>query len=103
MTEIATMNWQYVIQMDGDKVRYEILRNGIPTLISPEEISARILGKMKETAERKSGKTFENAVITVPGNVNPIFYLPIKSLFQRGSKARHQKCCIYCRYFSIST
>lgn len=38
--------------------------------MSPSEISAKILTKMKETAERYTGKTVSKAVITVPAYFN---------------------------------
>lgn len=36
-------------------------------IFSPEEVSAMVLRKMKETAESFLGETVRHAVITVPG------------------------------------
>ena len=49
-----------------------VLRLLIPPLqvFSPEEVSAMILGKMKETAEGFLGKSIKSAVVTVPAYFN---------------------------------
>jgi len=44
--------------------------NGQSKEFSPEEISAMILGKMKETAESFLGETVQNSVVTVPAYFN---------------------------------
>lgn len=50
----------------GGKPYISVTVNGAEKLFSPEEISAMVLTKMKETAEAYIGKTVHNAVITVP-------------------------------------
>lgn len=50
---------QYVVSQDGNEKRFH-----------PEEISAKILEKMKLFAERRTGKTVKNAVVTVPAYFN---------------------------------
>ena len=69
------------IQNDQQYLPYEIVdSNGKPYVkaqvrdqmktMSPEEISAMILVKMKETAETYLGKSVKNAVVTVPAYFN---------------------------------
>lgn len=69
------------VQRDKKLVSYEIVDskgkpyvsvdvNGEKKTFSPEEISAMILTKMKETAEAFLGKTVKHAVVTVPAYFN---------------------------------
>ncbi|GIL68671.1 hypothetical protein Vafri_21913 [Volvox africanus] len=69
------------VQRDKKLVSYDIVDksgkpyvsvdvNGEARVFSPEEISAMILQKMKETAEAYLGKTIKHAVVTVPAYFN---------------------------------
>ena len=69
------------VQRDKKLVSYNVVdHNGKPYVkvpvrgedktFSPEEVSAMILGKMKETAEAYLGRTVKNAVVTVPAYFN---------------------------------
>ncbi|XP_057439363.1 luminal-binding protein 4-like [Lotus japonicus] len=58
-----------VVNKDG-KPYIEVRVKGEKKLFSPEEISAMVLTKMKETAEAYLGKNIKSAVITVPAYFN---------------------------------
>lgn len=61
-------HWPFkVICMDGDKPYIQVEFRGEKKIFSPEEISAMVLGKMKEIAETFLGQPVKDAVITVPG------------------------------------
>lgn len=67
-----------VVQKDIDMVPYEIIKadnndawvKGNGKSISPQEVSAKILQKMKQTAEEYLGTSVTDAVITVPAYFN---------------------------------
>ncbi|XP_017977288.1 PREDICTED: luminal-binding protein 5 isoform X1 [Theobroma cacao] len=61
-----------VVNKDG-KPYIQIKVKGETKVFSPEEISAMVLTKMKETAEAYLGKKIKDAVITVPGMVKISF------------------------------
>jgi len=56
----------YEIVDKQGKPYVQVLVKGEKKTLSPEEISAMVLGKMKETAENFLGKDVKHAVITVP-------------------------------------
>lgn len=56
-----------VVNKDGNPYVEVKMRDGERKIFSPEEISAMVLQKMKETAESYLGKKVNRAVITVPG------------------------------------
>ncbi|CAL1371502.1 unnamed protein product [Linum trigynum] len=58
-----------VVDRDG-KPCVEMELNGESKAFSPEEISAMVLGNMKETAESYLGRPVTNAVVTVPAYFN---------------------------------
>eukprot|EP00026_Physarum_polycephalum_P004560 Phypoly_transcript_04582.p2 GENE.Phypoly_transcript_04582~~Phypoly_transcript_04582.p2 ORF type:complete len:685 (+),score=161.92 Phypoly_transcript_04582:63-2057(+) len=64
-------HWPFkVIAKEGDKPHIRVTFKGEQKDFSPEEISAMVLIKMKETAEAFLGATVTNAVITVPAYFN---------------------------------
>ncbi|XP_043694753.1 heat shock 70 kDa protein-like [Telopea speciosissima] len=63
--------WPFkVVPGPGDKPMIEVSHKGENKLFSPEEISAMVLGKMKEYSEAFLGHPVNNAVITVPAYFN---------------------------------
>eukprot|EP01068_Selenidium_serpulae_P011788 Selendium_serpulae@DN5724_c0_g1_i4.p1 len=64
-------HWPFKVKAGaGDKPLIEVKVSGENKSFNPEEISAMVLSKMKETAENYLGKTIKNAVITVPAYFN---------------------------------
>lgn len=64
-------HWPFkVIRKEGDKPYVCVTFKGEEKTFSPEEISAMVLVKMKETAESFMGKTVKDAVVTVPAYFN---------------------------------
>ncbi|KVH91786.1 Heat shock protein 70, conserved site-containing protein [Cynara cardunculus var. scolymus] len=59
-----------IVNKDGKPYIQVKLKDGETKVFSPEEISAMILVKMKETAEAFLGKTIKDAVVTVPAYFN---------------------------------
>jgi molecular chaperone DnaK (HSP70) len=58
-----------VVNKDG-KPTVDVEVNGANKNFSPEEVSAMVLGKMKEVAEAYLGKKVTHAVVTVPAYFN---------------------------------
>jgi L1 cell adhesion molecule like protein len=64
-------HWPFkVVQGAGDKCQIEVDFMGKTQRFAPEEISAMVLTKMKETAEAYLGTSVSKAVITVPAYFN---------------------------------
>lgn len=59
-----------IVNKDGKPYIQVKIKDGEIKVFSPEEISAMVLAKMKETAEAFLGKTIKDAVVTVPGRRN---------------------------------
>lgn len=57
-----------IVNKDGKPYIQVKLKDSEIKVFSPEEISAMILIKMKETAEAYLGKKIKDAVVTVPGD-----------------------------------
>lgn len=64
-------HWPFkVVQKEGNKPYIDVNYMGSKKQFAPEEISAMVLRKMKETAESFLGKQVKNAVVTVPAYFN---------------------------------
>ncbi|KAG1495626.1 hypothetical protein G6F47_008964 [Rhizopus delemar] len=63
-------HWPFKVIDKESKPVIQVEYKGEAKTFTPEEISAMILGKMKETAEAYLGSTVKNAVITVPAYFN---------------------------------
>jgi L1 cell adhesion molecule like protein len=64
-------HWPFkVVEADGGKPKIEVEWKGERHSFLPEEISAAVLTKMKQTAEAYLGETVRDAVITVPAYFN---------------------------------
>ena len=64
-------HWPFkVIRGDGDRPKIQVQFKGETKEFFPEEISAMVLGKMKETAENMLSEKVTDAVITVPAYFN---------------------------------
>jgi L1 cell adhesion molecule like protein len=63
-------HWPFKVVAKGDKPYIEVQYKGETKQFAPEEISAMVLTKMRETAEAYLGKEVKNAVITVPAYFN---------------------------------
>ncbi|KAK9144040.1 hypothetical protein Syun_013440 [Stephania yunnanensis] len=59
-----------IVNKDGKPYIQVKMKDGETKVFSPEEISAMILTKMKETAEAFLGKKIKDAVVTVPAYFN---------------------------------
>ncbi|KAJ0716601.1 Luminal-binding protein 5 [Helianthus annuus] len=59
-----------IVNQDGKPYIQVKVKDGETKVFSPEEISAMILTKMKETAEAFLGKKVKDAVVTVPAYFN---------------------------------
>jgi heat shock protein 1/8 len=62
--------WPFKVAAKGDRPVIEVEYKGETKQFFPEEISAMVLGKMRETAEAYLGQAVKNAVVTVPAYFN---------------------------------
>ena len=63
--------WPFkVVEASGGKTAIQVKVDGKPKQFSPQEISAFVLGKMRDTAEAYLSKPVKNMVVTVPAYFN---------------------------------
>ncbi|KAI0742691.1 heat shock protein 70 [Daedaleopsis nitida] len=63
-------HWPFKVSSKSGKPHVQVKYRGELRDFTPEEISAMVLGKMKETAEAYLGRTVTHAVVTVPAYFN---------------------------------
>jgi heat shock protein 1/8 len=63
-------HWPFKVISEGGKPKIQVEFKGEQKAFNPEEISAMVLVKMKETAEAFLGNTVKDAVVTVPAYFN---------------------------------
>ncbi|KAI0752180.1 heat shock protein 70 [Fomes fomentarius] len=63
-------HWPFQVTAKGGKPNVQVKYRGELREFTPEEISAMVLGKMKETAEAYLGRSVSHAVVTVPAYFN---------------------------------
>ena len=66
----ASLDFPFQVVAKDGKPSVKVEVKGKDTTFTPEEISAMVLGKMKEIAEAYLGHTVKNAVVTVPAYFN---------------------------------
>ncbi|KAI0341255.1 heat shock protein 70 [Trametopsis cervina] len=63
-------HWPFKVVKKNEKPAIQVQYKGENRQFTPEEVSAMVLGKMKETAEAYLGQTVTHAVVTVPAYFN---------------------------------
>jgi len=63
-------HWPFKVINDATKPKIQVDYKGESKTFSPEEVSAMVLVKMRETAEAFLGKAVKDAVVTVPAYFN---------------------------------
>ena len=72
-------HWSFSVVDDKGKPKIEVEFKGERKTFFPEEISAMVLVKMRETAEAFLGVKIKDAVITVPGIFSYLFFRVFQS------------------------
>ena len=89
-----------IVNKDGKPYIQVKIKDGETKVFSPEEISAMILTKMKETAEAFLGKKVKDAVVTVPGTFiffDLIVMITIPALCNGAKRSSHQSSLMFQR------
>merc|ERR1712225_79166 len=63
-------HWPFAVVAEGEKPVIQVQHMGEDKTFTPEQISAAVLTKMKETAEAFTGKDIKDVVVTVPAYFN---------------------------------